>query len=246
MGHPRKTWQYGTPAKPAKAETPESKKKENSRLSKLSPFRTSRKDEKSKASSQEHPEVTAGNKTSDCFWPLDLIPDDFPNLRIMTYGYDSYLTHFYKGKTNQMTISQHAQKLLEQITNARAACRGRPITFVVHSLGGVLVKDMIIESGKYKHQPNLQDVSKSCFAIFFFGTPHLGATSAQYGEMIGNVVGSVPGGFSIYKEILRGLKPDGEKLTAVNADFNDILNDTIPVQDKLRIYSFQEGKLCLV
>jgi hypothetical protein len=59
--------------------------------------------------------------------------------------------------------------------------------------------------------------------------------------MISNVVGCIPGGFSVYKEVLRSLKPDGEKLSAVNLYFNDILNDIIPISDKLRIYSFQEG-----
>jgi len=39
-----------------------------------------------------------------------------------------------------------------------------------------------------------------------------------------------------------GLKPDGEKLSNVNADFNDVLNKNIPAQKKIQIYSFQEGK----
>jgi hypothetical protein len=123
-----------------------------SRLSRLLPWRKSAKEdvlaESSQESSQGDKDTT--NKT-DCFWRLDLIPDDFPNVRIMTYGYDSHPTHFYTRKTNEMNISQHAQKFLEQLTNARAECRGRPLIMVAHSPGGILVKDMIIKSGKYKH-----------------------------------------------------------------------------------------------
>lgn len=104
------------------------------------------------------------------------------------------------------------------------------------------MKDMIIQSGKYEYQPKFLDVGKYTFAIIFFGTPHLGASAARYGEMVSNVVGSLPGGLSVYKEVLRELKPDGEKLSNVNADFNDVLNKNVPAPDKIQIYSFQEGK----
>ena len=244
-GHPQGTWSYGkkrTTQVPDCAES-ESKPKERSRLS--SHFRRLGL----KKQTPEHDEVIrdqASTNTDDnntfCFWPFDLLPDDFDNVRILTYGYDSHPTHFYKSSTNQMTITQHARQLLQQTTNARTECRGRPIIFVAHSLGGILVKDMILQSRKYTEQPRLLDVSKYTFAIMFFGTPHLGANAARYGEMVSNVVGSLPGGLSVYKEVLRGIKPDGEKLSNINADFNDILNLNIPAQEKIQIYSFQEGK----
>ena len=117
-----------------------------------------------------------------------------------------------------MTITQHAQQLLQKITDARTECRERPIIFVAHSLGGILVKDMIIQSAKYEHQLKFLDINKSTSAIIFFGTPHLGANAARCGEIVSNIVGSLPGGWSVYKELLRGLKPDREKLSNINAD----------------------------
>jgi hypothetical protein len=42
---------------------------------------------------------------------------------------------------------------------------------MAHSLGGILVKDVVLQSLKYEQRPYLQDVGKSCFAIFCFGTP---------------------------------------------------------------------------
>jgi hypothetical protein len=244
-GHPQGTWNYG---KTRTADAPDgaasvNKPKERSSLS-IGLERLGlkkRQPVKNEGVNDQAPAVDGENDTS-CFWPFELVPDDFDNVRILTYGYDSHPSHFYKGSTNQMTITQHSQKLLQQITNVRTKCRGRPIIFVAHSLGGILVKDMIIQSGKYEQQPKFLDVSKCTFAIIFFGTPHLGANAARYGEIVSNVVGSLPGGLSVYKEVLRGLKPDGEKLSNVNADFNDVLNKNIPAQEKVQIYSFQEGK----
>ena len=253
MGHPRTTWQYGKPQKPKpprkKEKETKNKKRKTSRLrnifsSNKKAEADSRSDRSQGGTSSEQESDRAGSKKGGqyCFWPFDLLPNDFNNIRVLTYGYDSSPSHFYVGGTNQMTISQHAVKLLQKVTDVRQECRKRPIIFVAHSLGGILVKDMLIESAKHTYQPELRDVSESCFAIFFFGTPHRGANAAAYGEIMSNVVGFLPGGPSVYKEILRGLKPDGEKLSNVEKDFNDILNKDIRPGEKLKIYSFQEGK----
>jgi len=189
---------------------------------------------KSKASS---PQVDASKV--ECYWPKDLVAQDFENVRVLTYGYDSHPSKFFTGKTNKMTISQHAQQFLDAITNVRDECRGRPIIFVAHSLGGILVKDAILTSLKYEYQPSLRDLGQSCQSIVFFGTPHLGADAAAYGDIAAGFVGAL--GMSVYREVLHGLKPDGEVLMRINIDFNDILNRSIPPEQKMQIFSFQEG-----
>ncbi|KAG6988517.1 hypothetical protein G7Y79_00072g097790 [Physcia stellaris] len=141
-----------------------------------------------------------------------------------------------------MNISQHGRNLLEEVVSRRNKCKTRPIIFVAHSLGGIIVKDAIVESKKYVQQPRMQQVANSCRAIFFFGTPHRGAGGAEWGIVLSNIVGTIPLGPSTYTEILRGLSPDSEKLDSLTRDFNDILNADIPVQQKIKIFSFQEGK----
>lgn len=180
-----------------------------------------------------------------CFWPFDFLRRDFDNARIFTYGYDSSPTHWYKGATTQMTIDQHTQTMLQKISDHRVHCPTRPIILVAHSLGGILVKNMIIESRKYAELDGnsmLFDISRSCHAIIFFGTPHRGASSAELGRMVTNVIGVLPAGPSVYKGILRNLEPDSEKLVSIMRDFNDILTRNVPASEKIQIYSFQEGK----
>ena len=59
------------------------------------------------------------------FWPRDLLPDDVPNVRIFTYGYDSHISHGTSGPANQNNISQHGLSLLNAVSGKRLECRDR-------------------------------------------------------------------------------------------------------------------------
>lgn len=230
-GHPRKTWQYGNLEElQAEEETRAASKK----------FRWKFLKRKESSSSGPTDGPSSDIQTSHCFWPFDLVPSDFPNVRVMTYGYDSHPTHFYRGAAVQMTITQHSRQLLQTVTNSRSRCMKRPLVFVAHSLGGILVKDAMVLSDRHP-QPHMQDVALSCRYMMFFGTPHQGATIASYGEMLAAAVGALPLAPSTYKEILHGLQPDSEKLSSVTATFNNLLDSKRSESDKIFLYSFMEG-----
>lgn len=231
QGHPRNTW---VQKKEPQVSMGNQKEPETKLWSKLHRLRKAKPGLKS--NSQEDPHFRRA-----CYWPFDLIRKDFENIRVLTFGYDSHPSHFYKSQTNRMTISQHGRDLLNKVSSCRMRSNGRPIIFVAHSLGGILVKDAIIESRKYTHQPHMQDMSRACRAIFFFGTPHHGADMADWGAVLSNIIGSIPGGPSVFEKVLRGLAPDSEKLELVTRDFNDILNENVPVNEKIQICSVQEG-----
>lgn len=123
QGHAQKTWQ-------ATAEAP-SRKRSFLRLGK-----------------RKH------NKSADLpdgiFWPADLLPDSHQNVRVLTYGYDSNVSHYFQGPANKLNLSQLGEGLLNRMVGERSRSKasGRPIVFVAHSLGGLLVKEAIIESKK--------------------------------------------------------------------------------------------------
>lgn len=79
----------------------------------------------------------------------------------------------------------------------------------------------------------------SCRHIFFFGTPHLGADLATWGNMVSDIVAALS---STYGEVLRGLFPDSETLDNISRRFNAVLNEPIPVSEKIHVCSFQEGQ----
>jgi hypothetical protein len=140
-----------------------------------------------------------------------------------------------------MTITQHAEMFLQRVADKRRDCPGRPIIFVAHSLGGIIVKDAISVSGRHR-QPHLLDVSRSCFAVFFFGTPHRGSYAATYGKTLSNAVGAWLFSPDIYTEVLSQLQPGAEKLSMVERNFNSFLDEDRPSAEKVQIYSFYEVK----
>lgn len=58
----------------------------------------------------------------DIFWPLDLLPQDCANARILTWGYDSKVSHFFGGAVNQSNITAHARNLLHGLKRSRVNC----------------------------------------------------------------------------------------------------------------------------
>lgn len=73
-------------------------------------------------------------------WLRDFLPEDIPNARILTYGYDSKLLH----NNSTASIHEFSQNLLEALTSARAGIEAsrRPIIFIGHSLGGLVIKEV--------------------------------------------------------------------------------------------------------
>ena len=61
-------------------------------------------------------------QTDEVFWPLDLLAEDCASSRILTWGYDSKVSHFFSGATNQSSITAHAKNLLHALKICRLQC----------------------------------------------------------------------------------------------------------------------------
>lgn len=65
-------------------------------------------------------------KAVEIYWPVDLLPADCTNARILTWGYDSNFTHFFGGSANQSNIFAIARDLLFALERQRLDCVGSP------------------------------------------------------------------------------------------------------------------------
>lgn len=98
------------------------------------------------ANSPSDPAVTdvyVSRGSSLVFWPRDLLPRELPDCRVLTWGYDVDIDHTFSSASTA-TIFNQAGNLLTALTDARLSSieRERPLVFVAHSLGGIVVKDV--------------------------------------------------------------------------------------------------------
>lgn len=215
QGHPKKTWTY-------KGDRP-----------------------RQPAGDQNQEKETQGcwpfNKEAhiSLFWPQALLPADRKDVRVMTYGYDSRMTQRGGQGANKMTLHDHGRGFLNTLTSERIAsrCRDRPLIFVAHSLGGLIVKEALRLSMLAGSHDDLNSVYTSTYATIFFGTPHRGSQDAAWGDAIRSLLSWTM--IDTSSSLLRELNPQGggSKLDELCDAFNQMLQDR-----DFKVYTFVEAQ----
>ena len=173
---------------------------------------------------------------ANCYWPEDLLPTNFPNTRIATYGYDSQVTRFFNGASSQTNILDHGRSLLSALEANRRGDPQRPIIFIVHSLGGLILKDALRRSWQAQsHDKDLRKIYEATTAVVFMGTPHRGSQYASWALILRNI--AIASGFDASERILRDLNVDSGILEMLRDEFGKMLRE-----EKFDIYTFQESK----
>lgn len=197
------------------------------------------------------------------FWPVEFLAADQRNARIWTYGYDAdVIGNFFVGASKN-SISQFGNDLMveviselddeacstQRVQTTSADDSKKPIIFVAHSLGGIIVKDV---SGYHVHGTNVelpQALQRSKFTpnerykylfdhtkhVVFLGTPHRGSDKASWGHLLRNIASLT----LLHGEdrVLDSLRVDSEILDNIHERFNGILHE-----DDLTIHSFYEAQ----
>jgi hypothetical protein len=133
------------------------------------------------------------------------------------------------------TVYDIAWDFLVSLEAARRCEPPRPLLFIAHSLGGIIVKEVLRRSrGCESHQNHLCSIYQSTSGIIFFGTPHGGADPRGF---IQHIVEKVikAAGFSANEQIINTLLPPSERLRELREEFGPMAR-----QQNWTIYSFQE------
>lgn len=79
----------------------------------------------------------------EAYWPLEFLPASCPNARVFTWGYQTLSDK--KPLRGEGDIFAHAEELLVELASTRAelGVGTRPIVFIAHSTGGILVKEVM-------------------------------------------------------------------------------------------------------
>lgn len=179
-------------------------------------------------------EVGNGDASKNVFWPLELLPDTLPECRIYTWGYDADILG-----PSTTTVFQHARNLLSSVADNRISSvdRQRPIVWVTHSLGGVVVKDALNQS---RTAPTyLKDVLPATYGVCFLGTPHRGSSLAALGATISRITSLW--GVSSSHQIINALKYDAETLNRIQMHFKETLDQCKSQGKRISIRSFCES-----
>ncbi|KAI9771505.1 MAG: hypothetical protein M1840_002125 [Geoglossum simile] len=187
------------------------------------------------------PSKTWTAKDSNVFWPTDLLPNDLLkkklNARILLYGYNAEVFDF-SGKTSSDKIHNHAQTLVSSLYANRSLedAVERPLVFVCHSLGGIVLKRALQHSRSVvdKRIAHLRSIYISTYGILFLGTPHTGADPAKWASLLLNLAHATIFSNRVPEpSIVRALQSNSETLQNINLEF-------VNFQKRFSLFFFHE------
>ena len=117
----------------------------------------------------------------DKFWP-QWIADDFPQLKVWTLGYAANAT---KWKTESMPIADVGLTVLDILFNNGLG--KRPLAFISHSMGGLVVKQLLIHSQNFAAD-RYKPIAEKTSGIVFIATPHDGADMANFAKFVSAIL----------------------------------------------------------
>ncbi|CAL1526995.1 unnamed protein product [Lymnaea stagnalis] len=107
-------------------------------------------------------------------WPRDWLATDFPNIRVVSIGYNSELHKWGDHcpyEQDKRTIEGRSKELMKKLQLAGVG--SRPIIWIGHSMGGLIIKN-IISLGENESQ--YSKFSSQTRGVLFFSVPHHGSS----------------------------------------------------------------------
>jgi pimeloyl-ACP methyl ester carboxylesterase len=116
----------------------------------------------------------------DTLWPLWLA-EDVKGLSVYSLGYISPPTNWIG---TAMPLLDEAANALRLLLNEAGLLEGA-VTFVCHSLGGLIVKQILRAANEQRSSPETADFLARVRQVVFIATPHTGAGKATLFEKLG-------------------------------------------------------------
>eukprot|EP01084_Bolivina_argentea_P002926 5465_1 len=113
----------------------------------------------------------------------ELLAKKYPHSKIISYGYP---TSFNEGFENIVSLKERGELFVKALTSYIKDHKTKPIIFIAHSMGGLVVKHGLIYSSQRQTYSasnivanRLYNIYKRTIGIIFYGTPHLGSQIAS-------------------------------------------------------------------
>ncbi|POR35879.1 Uncharacterized protein TPAR_03935, partial [Tolypocladium paradoxum] len=129
------------------------------------------------------------------------------------------------------TLSRLADTLLEELQALRAAeGQERPLLFIGHSIGGLVVKMALTKASR---GANYDNIVRECYGVAFFGTPHQGSSYFAMPSLAPSIQSLLQLAAPLPASITDDLRVGNSLLLHVDEDFKSVSND-------VRVWSFYE------
>ncbi|OOQ90744.1 hypothetical protein PEBR_03506 [Penicillium brasilianum] len=172
------------------------------------------------------------------FWPKTLLPTDCPTARILSFGYNSDFAYFFppdnaKGISTDLTIDNYSSSLLHALVGLRGKTNttDRPIIFVAHSLGGLVVANALARP--HGTDEAAKEIADRTIGTLFLGTPFHGSAKAKYGRFAADILSYFK---STASQNIHDLEECSAKLISINETFAKFLKE----RDRSRTKPFLE------
>lgn len=158
----------------------------------------------------------------------------------MVYGYDADVTSFTDSVSTDKNHNHAKHLVAELVANRRIRkASERPIIFVAHSLGGLVVKRALIYLSEICgiYTKHLRSIYVSTFGILFLGNPHKGSDIAEWGSRLEWICSvALPSKLvDTQPQLVDALKKNNETLQNIDRQFIQLMN-------RFHVYFFHEGK----
>ncbi|KAM0007943.1 putative armadillo-like helical, alpha/Beta hydrolase [Helianthus debilis subsp. tardiflorus] len=186
------------------------------------PFKTWRLSEcksSSKSGLVEKIDEEAGKQGT--FWPGEWLSADFPHARLFSLKYKTNLTQW---SGSSLPLQEVSSMLLEKLIAAQIG--DRPVVFVTHSMGGLVVKQMLHQASA----ENRGNLVKNTVGVVFYSCPHFGSKLADMPWRMGYVFRPAPS--------IGELRSGSTRLV----ELNDFIRD-LHKKGSLDVLSFCETKV---
>ncbi|KAK0747323.1 WD40-repeat-containing domain protein [Apiosordaria backusii] len=116
-------------------------------------------------------------------WLRDFLPTALGGrpVRVMLFGYNSSPTL----QSAAIKLDDHARSLLQWLSLKRKDAPQRPLVFIAHSMGGLVVKQALVEATL---DPSYKPIVEASRLLVFFATPHQGGNYASVGDVVARIV----------------------------------------------------------
>ncbi|CAH0048392.1 unnamed protein product [Clonostachys solani] len=181
-------------------------------------------------------QISAVSHDGPICWPRDLVPEVVPDARVLSYGYDAKIQRLFGPPVSTHTVYDISNDFSIALEAKRQDEPDRPIIFIAHSLGGIIVKDLLRRCGQSFNQSqiHIRPIFESTIGIIFFGTPHSGADPGgsllHFGERVLKALGH-----SVNENVRASLLPTSDRLRELRDVFGPMARER-----RWKIHSFQE------